>query len=149
MRCLHLLAWALLVSFFKTCPNLMAPGRRFECTRNSCRLVPEYVFDQQRARCLEVTGTLLSPVLALLNTSFAMRREKFHQDRSKMLLVYGSAVESLEELPEEQRKEAVPPVPMPCCHEPVMTCGNTNSQSQKHLTTKAPGFCSSWPPGSE
>lgn len=81
--------------------------------------------------------------------SFAMRREKFHQDRSKMLLVYGSAVESLEELPEEQRKEAMPPVPMPCCHEPVMTCGNTNSQSQKHLTTKAPGFCSSWPPGSE
>lgn len=57
---------------------------------------------------------------AAQHTSFAMRREKFNQDRLKVLLVFGSAVENLEELPEEQRKEAVLPVPVPCCHEPVV-----------------------------
>lgn len=55
---------------------------------------------------------------AAQHISFVMRRETFHQDRLKVLLVYGSAVESLEELPEEQRKEAMPPVL--CCHEAVM-----------------------------
>lgn len=67
---------------------------------------------------------------AAQHISFAMRREKFHQDR--LLLVYGSAVESLEELPEEQGRGAVP---TPCCHEPVVMWGNTNSQSQQQKYT--------------
>lgn len=38
-----------------------------------------------------------------------------------MVLGYGSAVGSLEVLPEEQRKEAVPPVPMT-----LLTCASND-----------------------
>ena len=55
------------------------------------------------------------------HTAFAMRRGKFHQERLKMVLGYGSAVGSLEVLPEEQRKQAVPPAPMP-----LLTCASND-----------------------
>jgi len=41
-----------------------------------------------------------------------MRRGKFHRERMKMVLGYGSAVASLEALPAERRQQAVPPPPM-------------------------------------
>lgn len=61
--------------FLETCSNLMVPDIRFEHTLHSCRLVPEYVFDKQRARYLEIAGTLLSPVLAVLHSTYPLQWE--------------------------------------------------------------------------
>lgn len=55
------------------------------------------------------------------HTAFSIRRGKFHRERLKMVLGYGSAAGSSEVLPQEQRKQAVPPVPMP-----LLTCASND-----------------------
>lgn len=104
-----MLVWALLAPFLKTCPYLVALDRRFECTLNSCSWLLNMCLTNKGPDAWTCWDTAVpSAGSAAQHISFAMRRGKFHQDRLKVLLVYGSAVESLEELPEEQRREAVP-----------------------------------------
>lgn len=68
------------------------------------QVIPEYAFDQRRARCLGNRWDVSTAGSAAQHTALEMRRGTFHQERLKLVLGYGSAVRSLEVLPEEQRK---------------------------------------------
>lgn len=151
MRCLHALVMALLAPFLKICPNLMAPDIRFECTLHSFRLVPEYVFDQQRARCLEIAGTLLSPVLAVLHSTYLLQWEgkNFTRIGWRCCWFVGLLWRVCKSFQKSKRKRQ--------CH--LCLCPAAMSQwwcettpthrTSSTQTTQAPGFSSLWLFGAE